>query len=243
MRYVHLLTLALLLGATTFVEAQQTNNNDVGSAVERAPLSLGSVLGASSTAGLEAEAVQGSLTGLLTDASSGRALGSAQVFISGTGLGSLSNAAGRYLILNVPVGQHTLEVMLIGYGAQQQQVTVSEGQVTTADYALTEEALALDANYARAWSGMASAYLSLWTALPGPLDEGVARARQAVERALELDEGLAEAHALLGQIRRTYDWDWAGAEASLQRALALEPNNVEVLLGTAQLATTLGRLD
>jgi len=87
---------------------------------------------------------QGSLTGLVTDASSGRPLSSAQVFIEGSGLGGLTNASGRYLIVNVPAGQHVLRATLIGFENVDQQVTVSEGSATSSDFGMTQAALALD---------------------------------------------------------------------------------------------------
>jgi hypothetical protein len=43
--------------------------------------------------------------------------------------------------------------------------------------------------------------------------------------------------------KRTYDWDWAGADASYQRALALEPRNATVVGSAAVLAFTLGRFE
>tara|TARA_B100000686_G_scaffold53167_1_gene57264 strand:- start:46953 stop:49880 length:2928 start_codon:yes stop_codon:yes gene_type:complete len=87
---------------------------------------------------------QGSLTGLVTDAASGRPLSSAQVFIDGTGLGGLTNASGRYLIVNVPAGQHTLRATLIGFNNVDQMVTVSDGQATSSDFSMSQAALALD---------------------------------------------------------------------------------------------------
>jgi outer membrane receptor protein involved in Fe transport len=87
---------------------------------------------------------QGSLTGLVTDAASGRPLSSAQVFIEGSGLGGLTNASGRYLIVNVPAGQHTLRATLIGFNNVDQMVTVSDGQATSSDFAMSQAALALD---------------------------------------------------------------------------------------------------
>jgi hypothetical protein len=57
----------------------------------------------------------------------------------------------------------------------------------------------------------------------------------------DLDANLAEAHALMGWIKTYYDWDWAGADASYQRALALEPGNGTVVRGAAGLAAALGR--
>jgi len=87
---------------------------------------------------------QGSLTGLVTDAASGRPLSSAQVFIEGSGLGGLTNASGRYLIVNVPAGQHTLRATLIGFNNVDQMVTVSDGSATSSDFSMSQAALALD---------------------------------------------------------------------------------------------------
>jgi tetratricopeptide (TPR) repeat protein len=63
------------------------------------------------------------------------------------------------------------------------------------------------------------------------------------ERALQLDPNLAEAHAAVGRIRRSYDWDWAGANVAFQKALALEPQNSVVLLGASSLQASLGNFD
>ena len=144
MRVIRLLTLTLLLGATSwsFAEAQVPANNDVGApAVDRAARSLGDALGIRVT---DATPIVGSLTGLVTDAGSGRPLSAAQVFIEGTGLGGLTNASGRYLIINVPAGSHTLRVELIGYTAASQEVTVADDQATTADFGLNEEVIDFD---------------------------------------------------------------------------------------------------
>jgi tetratricopeptide (TPR) repeat protein len=54
---------------------------------------------------------------------------------------------------------------------------------------------------------------------------GFPRARAAALRALELDAMLADAHVTLGLERLFFGWDWAAAEASLERALALDPNS------------------
>jgi tetratricopeptide (TPR) repeat protein len=76
-----------------------------------------------------------------------------------------------------------------------------------------------------------------------PVEEGYRKAREAVERALALDPNLAEAHAAMGWIKTHYDWDWTGADASLQQALALEPGNARVVRDAARLARTLGHFD
>jgi tetratricopeptide (TPR) repeat protein len=76
-----------------------------------------------------------------------------------------------------------------------------------------------------------------------PADEGHRLAREAVERALALNPNLAEAHAQVGRIKQQADFDWAGAAASFQRAVALDPGNPEVARSAAGLATDLGRFD
>jgi len=68
-------------------------------------------------------------------------------------------------------------------------------------------------------------------------------AQQAADDALRLDPALAEAHAAVGRIKRTYDWDWAGADTAFRKALTLEPQNSVVLLGASSLAASLGRFD
>ncbi len=46
-------------------------------------------------------------------------------------------------------------------------------------------------------------------------------------KAIGLDEQLAEAHISLGNIKHFYDWDWAGAEQELKRALELDPGSLD----------------
>jgi len=106
-----------------------------------------------------------------------------------------------------------------------------------------QQSLKLDPNYAPAWSGLAWVYLRQATSgYGGGFEEGSRLARQAAERALQLNPGQAEPYAALGWIQWSHDWNWAAADKSFQTALALEPNNTIVLLGASQLAATLGRL-
>jgi len=90
------------------------------------------------------EAQTGTVQGRVLDAGTGRGLPSAQVSIPETGLGGLTNNDGRFLLLNVPVGQQTVSVLLIGYEAQDQQVTVQAGQVATVEFRMESSALELD---------------------------------------------------------------------------------------------------
>ena len=87
---------------------------------------------------------QGTITGEVVEARSGRALAQGQVFILGTGVGGLTNTAGRYLLANVPTGTVTLRVELLGYTSAERTVDVPEGGAVAVDFELSEEALALD---------------------------------------------------------------------------------------------------
>lgn len=102
--------------------------------------------------------------------------------------------------------------------------------------------MALDPNYAPAWTGLALAYGSHASEGYSPVTEG-REGTKAVEHALELDPNLGEAHAALAFIRRAYDWDWVGADVSARRALELEPGNGALIMGAARVASGLGRLD
>ena len=90
------------------------------------------------------EAQTGTIQGQVVDAATERPLQSAQVSIPGTGVGGLTNASGRFLLLNVPVGQQTVNVLLIGYEAQDQQVTVQAGQTAMVEFRMESSALELD---------------------------------------------------------------------------------------------------
>jgi DNA-binding winged helix-turn-helix (wHTH) protein/tetratricopeptide (TPR) repeat protein len=109
---------------------------------------------------------------------------------------------------------------------------------------LFEQALTLDPDYAMAHAGLASTYLLMAsTAMLRPLqvDEAMPMARRAAQRAIALDEGLAEAWAALGRVKMEYDWDWDGAEADLAHAVALNPSSVEALGTFGQFLSAMGR--
>lgn len=86
----------------------------------------------------------GTVTGRVVDAASMRPLLDAQISVPGTGLGVLSNAAGRFTLLNVPVGQVTVRVDLIGYSSQESTVSVTAGQTTNVDFNLAQDAISLE---------------------------------------------------------------------------------------------------
>jgi len=80
-----------------------------------------------------------------------------------------------------------------------------------------------DPNYASGYAGLASAYANLSTNYESPRD-AMPQAKAAALRALELDQDLAEAHAWLGFVSITFDWDAVTAERELKRAIELNPS-------------------
>ncbi len=86
------------------------------------------------------------------------------------------------------------------------------------------QALEKDPNYALAYCGLSKAYGVMGNNYLSP-NETFPKAREFVERALELDDSLAEAHAVMASINLYYDWDISGALKEVDRALDLDPNN------------------
>jgi len=108
-----------------------------------------------------------------------------------------------------------------------------------------EKAVVLDPNYAQAYAGLAdaSAGLGSWANTVMPRREAMSQARTAAQKALALDESLADAHASLGFVRMHYDWDFAGAEKEFQRAIALDPGYATAHHWYAYDLVALARLD
>jgi tetratricopeptide (TPR) repeat protein len=83
------------------------------------------------------------------------------------------------------------------------------------------EAIKLDPRYAPAHDGLAYCWYSEgFLGFVAP-KEAMPKAKASVRRAIELDEGLSEAHATLGAILALYDWDWPGAQRELMRSIEL----------------------
>ena len=89
-------------------------------------------------------AAQQSITGTVRDQATGNPVPSAQVFVEGLNLGSLSQASGRYAIADVPVGTHTVTVQTLGYRSASATVTVASGQTAEQNFFLSQQALQLD---------------------------------------------------------------------------------------------------
>ncbi|MBZ5616741.1 MAG: winged helix-turn-helix domain-containing protein [Acidobacteriia bacterium] len=107
-------------------------------------------------------------------------------------------------------------------------------------FAYLQQAIALDPTYAPAYVELADYYIGE-TYSGRPVKEAVPLARAAVDKALELDPTLAEAHAKLGYIKFWFDWDWSGAEADLKRTVMLNPNNAYAHLAYGAFLNHVGR--
>ena len=105
------------------------------------------------------------------------------------------------------------------------------------------EAIENDPSFAGAYAGLADCFVTMTTNIPLPPLEAMPKAKAAAARALELDEGLAEAWASLGAVRWWFDWDWAGAEQAYRRAIALNANYATAHDGYGMMLAARGRYD
>jgi tetratricopeptide (TPR) repeat protein len=82
-----------------------------------------------------------------------------------------------------------------------------------------------DPTYAPAHAGLADTYALLGSNGYDimPPGEAMPRARAAAIRALEIDDTMAQAHASLGYVKMSYEWDWAGAQAQFTRSISCNP--------------------
>lgn len=106
-----------------------------------------------------------------------------------------------------------------------------------------EQALKKDPEYALAYTGLADSYaiLALFEFLPPK--EAFPKARAAAEKALGLDNSLAEAHTSLAVVKFQYDRDWSGAEKEFRTAIEFNPNYASAHESYANFLKALGRFD
>jgi TolB-like protein/DNA-binding winged helix-turn-helix (wHTH) protein/Flp pilus assembly protein TadD len=95
------------------------------------------------------------------------------------------------------------------------------GFLKAADY--FQQAFAKDPGFAQAYAGLADTYGLMSTWHHAPQSEFMPRARAAAQKALQLDEKLAEAHTSLALVAESYDYDWPAAEKEFRRAIELNP--------------------
>jgi TolB-like protein/Flp pilus assembly protein TadD/class 3 adenylate cyclase len=108
--------------------------------------------------------------------------------------------------------------------------------------ALYRQVLEIDSRYAPAWQRLAVNFISKADAGTVSGNEGYVRGREAVEKALAIDPDYAPAHALLGVIAEDQN-DLAGAAKHFERALTLDPTDLDVLQNAAIFLSDIGRVD
>jgi TolB-like protein/Tfp pilus assembly protein PilF/predicted Ser/Thr protein kinase len=125
--------------------------------------------------------------------------------------------AGR-LARNHKVEPAALDAYLLGryYWDQFKDETI----VKAIDY--FDQAIALDPEYAAAYSGLAECWTGFLFTDSRPWAETISKAREAATKALALDDTLAETHQAMAVVHYQ-EWDWKGAEREFKRAIALNP--------------------
>jgi len=101
-----------------------------------------------------------------------------------------------------------------------------------------QESIRRDPTFAPAWARLGESLLFSY-----PPKEKMPQGKAAALHALELNPNLTEAHVVLGLAQTFWDWDWAGAERSFQRALELNPASSDAHYRYSHLLAALGRFD
>ncbi len=86
----------------------------------------------------------GRITGRVVDAATNRPLAGVQVFVPPTGIGNITDQDGRFLLTNVPAGQHSITAQLVGYKQGDATGTVSTGDPLVVDFRLIQTAINLN---------------------------------------------------------------------------------------------------
>lgn len=92
---------------------------------------------------------------------------------------------------------------------------------------LFDEAIKLDPNYAAAWAGKAEALSKLGYFMIVTEEDSYLQAKPAAEKALALDETLAEAHTVMAELKRYYELNFPEADTEYRRAIELDPSSGE----------------
>jgi len=106
-----------------------------------------------------------------------------------------------------------------------------------------QQAKEKDPTYAWPYVGIAWYYWALGFIDVLPPKEAFPKVKEAAEKALEMDENLAEAHIKLAAVKFYYDWDWLAAEEEYKRAIELNPSSANAYEEYGVYLGTMGRHD
>jgi serine/threonine protein kinase len=95
---------------------------------------------------------------------------------------------------------------------------------------LFSDAIRADPGYALPWAKLGVANVALMDNSWISTQEGMPKAKQAIQRALEIDPDLAYAHDVLGKLLFNYEWNFSQAQVEWDRAREQDPNNLDVAI-------------
>ena len=151
----------------------------------------------------------------------------------------LTNAEQQQLIKDVKVNPEAYEQLLKGRFYRQKG---SSKENLGRAIECFNQAIAIDDRYALAYALLADAYQQMGGNSYLDPKEATQKAEAAARKALELDEGLAEAHYAFAR-NKLIDWDWTGAEQEFKRAIELSPSNARAHSGYADFLSKMSRHD
>jgi tetratricopeptide (TPR) repeat protein len=106
-----------------------------------------------------------------------------------------------------------------------------------------QQAVRIDPRFAEAYAGLAKTYDVLGTYEILPPNECFPKAREAADKALQLDDTLSEAYTARGLAWSMYERDWSAAEQDFRRAIMLNPNDATAHHWYAEHLTSVGRAE
>ena len=106
-----------------------------------------------------------------------------------------------------------------------------------------QQAMGKDPNYALAYAGLSEAYNVLGSNGPISSKEAFPKVKDTAEKAVDLDDNLAQSHLALGAFKLFYEWEWAGAERAFKRAMELDPSFAAPHALYGYLLRIMGRFD
>jgi TolB-like protein/Tfp pilus assembly protein PilF len=111
---------------------------------------------------------------------------------------------------------------LYSWGRHYWNKRTEDGFKTAIDY--FELAIKKDPSYALAHAGLADCYILLGHYAYLRPNETFPKAKEQAQKALNIDNTLAEAHTSLAYISTIYEWDWKRADSAFKQAITLNPN-------------------